>query len=254
MTTDTNRAHDESSALQKALAGVSVDRGKRASHQVYEVIRKAIVTLRLEPNQPLSEQEVGSILSLSRTPVREAFIRLAEEGLLTSYPQLSTVVSPVRMEAIYEAQFLREAVEGAVAARAALVVDGVGIARLREILSAHEASLAAEDWALFYDLDDQTHRVIGEIAGLTGAQKHLEPARAQLDRMRQVVLPERETSIRVIDQHRAVIDAICLHDADLARAKMAFHTRDILTRLPDLQARRPELFESRPATRNGTRR
>ncbi|MFC3705556.1 GntR family transcriptional regulator [Devosia honganensis] len=244
----------EETMLEQALAGTVLDRGQRASHQVYDLLRKAIVSLRLEPNQPISEQEVASVLSLSRTPVREAFIRLAEEGLLISYPQLATVISPIRMDAIFEAQFLREAVESAIAERAAENIDAIGTARLEGAYEAHRIAWEAGNWSEFYHWDEMTHQIVAEIAGLTGVFKHLEPARAQLDRMRHVVLPERDTAIRVINQHREFITAICEGRGEQARAAMARHTRDILTRLPDLRQRRPELFEERPVMRSSTAR
>lgn len=240
--------------LQTALATVSVDRGKRASQQVYEAIRSAIISLKLLPNQPISDYEVASLLAVSRTPVREAFIRLAEEGLLTTYPQLATVISPIRLEAIYEAQFLREAVEGSIAARAAEQIEPAHATRLRATLEEHEVAWEAGDWGAFYMLDERTHRLVGEIAGLAGVLKHLEPARAQLDRMRHVVLPERDTALRVIQQHRVFILAICNREPGAAQAAMTLHTRDILGRLPDLQARRPELFADKPASRTNGRR
>ena len=248
------KEHETGSMLQTALVAVSVDRGKRASHQVYEALRSAIISLRLLPNQPISDYEVASLLSVSRTPVREAFIRLAEEGLLTTYPQLATVISPIRMDAIYEAQFLREAVEGSIAARAAEQIEPFHAAQLRTALEEHEVAWEAGDWAAFYTIDERTHRLVGEIAGLSGVLKHLDPARAQLDRMRHVVLPERDTALRVIQQHRVFIQAICNRKPEAAKMAMTLHTRDILRRLPDLQARRPELFEEKPAARASGRR
>jgi DNA-binding GntR family transcriptional regulator len=232
-------------SLGAILDDASLSRERRASLQVYTLLRRAIISLQLAPNRPLSEQDVANRLSVSRTPVREAFIRLAEEGLLISYPQLATVVSPIRMEALLEAQFLREAVECALAERAARTIDEDGIVRLRSVLQRHAVALRAEKWMEFHQLDEDTHQLICEIAGLAGLGRQIEHARGHLDRVRYLTLPEIETSRRVVAQHTTVVEAICENRPEDAHEAMRIHVRDLLPRLEGLRAQYPDYFEER---------
>lgn len=233
-------------SLGAILDDASLSRERRASLQVYALLRRAIISLELKPNRPISEQDVANRLSISRTPVREAFIRLAEEGLLISYPQLTTVIAPIRMEALLEAQFLREAIECATAERAARIIDEDGIIRLRAVLARHAASLQTEKWPEFHLLDEETHRLICEMAGLRGLGRPVEQARGHLDRVRYLTLPELDTSRRVIAQHTTVVEAICEHRPEDAREAMRVHVRDLLPRLDSIREQYPDYFEERP--------
>lgn len=235
-----------SQSLGAILDDANLSRERRASLQVYALLRRAIISLELKPNRPISEQDVATRLSISRTPVREAFIRLAEEGLLISYPQLTTVIAPIRMEALLEAQFLREAIECATAERAARIIDEDGILRLRSLLARHAAALEAEKWPEFHLLDEETHRLICEVAGLRGLGRPVEQARGHLDRVRYLTLPELDTSKRVVVQHTTVVEAICEHRPEDAREAMRVHVRDLLPRLEGLRERYPDYFEEKP--------
>ena len=71
-----------------------------AGVQAYATLRHAIVTLRLRPGQLLSEQGIAQQLHTSRTPVREAFIKLAETGLMRVLPQRGTFVRKISQRAV----------------------------------------------------------------------------------------------------------------------------------------------------------
>src|SRR6266567_5599154 len=79
--------------------------------RVYAELRRRIVTLDLPPGGSLSENELAAQLSVSRTPVRESLILLAEEGLVQIFPKIGSFVARVDPERVADAQFLREAVE-----------------------------------------------------------------------------------------------------------------------------------------------
>lgn len=78
---------------------------------VYRTLRDKIVSMELKPGTTISTQEIADSMSVSRTPVREAFIRLQREDLLDVTPQRSTVVSKINMDRVYQERFIREALE-----------------------------------------------------------------------------------------------------------------------------------------------
>ena len=99
---------------QAGLAAFRFERAAPAGLQAYAALRHAVVTLRLRPGQVLSEQGIAQQLRTSRTPVREAFIKLAEAGLFEVLPQRGTFVRRISLKAVEDARFVREAIELAV--------------------------------------------------------------------------------------------------------------------------------------------
>ncbi|MBM3605071.1 MAG: GntR family transcriptional regulator, partial [Alphaproteobacteria bacterium] len=78
---------------------------------IHDRLRHLIVTLELQPGQPLIEKELCESFGVSRTPLREAVLRLAEHGLVTVAPQHGTFVSLISPRAVRLAHFLRENLE-----------------------------------------------------------------------------------------------------------------------------------------------
>ncbi len=88
--------------MDGALLG-AIDRQSRVAPQAYEILREAIISMRLRPGVALSENEIAKQIGTSRTPVREAFIRLADEGHVVVVPQLGTFVAPIDLAEVVEA-------------------------------------------------------------------------------------------------------------------------------------------------------
>jgi len=85
----------------------TLDRQLPVAMQVFTHLRHLILTLKLQPSQALSEKDLSLRLGVSRTPIREALIRLADEGLVDIFPQRGTLVAPIRVAEVIEAQFIR---------------------------------------------------------------------------------------------------------------------------------------------------
>src|SRR5579871_5851370 len=79
--------------------------------QVRAVLRRDIIAGRLLPRAMLSEQELSQRFGVSRTPIREALIKLAEENLIEIYPQYGSFVAPIKLREVFDAQFVRESLE-----------------------------------------------------------------------------------------------------------------------------------------------
>ena len=97
--------------LHKLLAATPLDRTRQAAPQVFERLRASIVGMDLVPGTVLPRAELAAALGLSQTPVRDALMRLSEEGLVDIFPQHTTVVSRIDIAAAWQAQFLRRSLE-----------------------------------------------------------------------------------------------------------------------------------------------
>src|SRR5512138_3139055 len=88
-----------------------LDRDRQAAPQVFERLRGMIISLELPPGSPLSRAALAAQFGVSSTPIRDALMRLEEEGLVDVFPQYATVVSRVDVRLAQQAHFLRQAVE-----------------------------------------------------------------------------------------------------------------------------------------------
>ena len=88
-----------------------LDRDRQAAPQVFERLRGMIISLELPPGSPLSRAALAGQFGVSSTPIRDALMRLEEEGLVDVFPQYATVVSRVDVRLAQQAHFLRQAVE-----------------------------------------------------------------------------------------------------------------------------------------------
>jgi DNA-binding GntR family transcriptional regulator len=225
-----------------ANSDIAIDRGRPAGGQVYRILRKAIADLQLMPNEPVSEQAVAAALQLSRTPVREAFLLLVDEGLLDAYPQLGTFVAPLRLDTILRSQFVREALECAISRRAAEQISEPAAKLLRAILKRQRALAKARDWEAFYVADEEMHQEICRLSGFVDVWKTVQAVKVHLDRVRRLTLPIHDRIENVLEQHAAIVDAILGGDPDGAEAAVRVHMRDVLHLIPALRERAPHLF------------
>ena len=226
----------------------------RAAPQIHAILRRAIIEVALEPGRHVSEGEVAEALGVSRTPVREAFIRLGEEGLILAYPKLGSFVAPIRRADLVRAQFVREALECAVARRVAETIAPPGAGCLRAMQGRLESAEAAGDLAAFDVADEGAHRTLAEESAVEGIWAAVVQARGPLDRARRLVLPDPATRARIVAQHAEIVEAVTRREPARAAEAMRVHTRDLLGRLSTLEERHPSYFREGPPPGRGRRR
>jgi DNA-binding GntR family transcriptional regulator len=214
------------------------------TEQVFRMLRSSIVTLRLTPGTALSEQDIATRLEVSRQPVREAFIKLSEVGLVRIMPQRGTFVVKISPKAVKDARFVREAVECAIARRAANEIAPEVIDTLRDLIAQQKAAARAASAEDFFMLDEAYHRALADGAGCGYAWKVIGETKAQMDRVRFLRLSEATPMDNLIAHHQHILEAIVAKDADTAAAAMKVHLRGILQSLPRLAQAFPDLFEA----------
>jgi len=211
--------------------------------QLVTTLREAIIAMRLKPGQALSEKDIAGRFGVSRQPVREAFIKLAEAGLVQVLPSRGTYVMKISIREVANARFVREAVECAIARAAAGLAGPEGVERLRHAIVRQREAAQVGDHAGFAAQDEDFHQILAEIVDCDYAGRIVEGARAQTDRVRYLSLPGASPIPRLIAQHEAILAGITARDADAAEVAMRIHLREILNALPMLAREHPDLFE-----------
>ncbi|WP_442487183.1 GntR family transcriptional regulator [Halomonas litopenaei] len=218
--------------------------GGSVRQRLYRVLRLAIIRMQFAPGQALSEKEISDAFSVSRQPVREAFIRLSEAGLVDVRPQRGTYVVGISQKSVREARFVREAVETAVSASAARqgLADKV-IYELRDLIERQVRCASSGQYDQFFILDEDFHRVLALGAGHETAWRVIEEVKAQLDRVRYLSVPDTTPFEKLVQQHADIVDAIEQRDEEQARQAMLVHQSEILISLPQMVQRFSSIFE-----------
>ncbi|MBX3574511.1 MAG: GntR family transcriptional regulator [Mesorhizobium sp.] len=210
--------------------------------QIVAALRQGIVELRLRPGEALSESEIAARFGVSRQPVREAFIKLSEAGLVEIRPSRGTYVMKISARELANARFVREAIECDIANNAGRLAGPHHVAELEDLLARQRAADARNDYRCFNDLDEAFHRAIASIVDCEYAWRIVEAARVQTDRVRFLSLPNASPMPLLIRQHETIVDRLAANDPEGTEAAMRRHLREILVALPQIAASNPDLF------------
>lgn len=210
--------------------------------QLVSALRRGIAELNLPPGSALSEKDIAARFNVSRQPVREAFIKLSEAGLVEVRPSRGTWVMKISVREVCNARFVREAIEADLARHAARQATAEQVAALADLVAGQRVAALADDYAGFNALDESFHRCIADIVGNDFALRVVESARFQTDRVRLLSLPSASPMQVLIGQHQAILDQIAAGNGDAAAEAMRRHLREILLALPSIAAAHPEYF------------
>jgi DNA-binding GntR family transcriptional regulator len=210
-----------------------------AASAICAELRDEIVSLKVAPGAPLAEKELTDRFGVSRTPIREALIRLAEEGLVEVRPQAGTFVARIPLAAIPEAVVVRQALEGALVEFAAARGDADA---LDKIIKRQEAFARLDDQAAFHEADEAFHEAIAVLSGHPGVWRTVRQAKLQIDRCRRLTLPALRRMRHVIAEHKVIAAAIRARDVAGARSAMQAHLQAVLPDARLLAASHPAYF------------
>jgi GntR family transcriptional regulator, rspAB operon transcriptional repressor len=221
--------------------GYRQDGGSIAS-QVYEHLMQQILDMQLQPFQELSEARLAAEFGVSRTPVREAFARLARRGLVEILPQRGTVVSPLSEDLIAKSRFIREALERPLARLAAeKLTPEIAALLMREIALQRTFASLGDDQG-FLQSDDRFHALIAKAAGFETIWDDVREAKFHMDRIRRLSLLSQEHMYFIIGEHEGILERLQAHDAKGADASMAEHLVSVMRELDSIRSLHPEYF------------
>jgi DNA-binding GntR family transcriptional regulator len=203
------------------------ERPRSLTDVVYETIHAAIVGRVMAPGEALSEPDVAERLGVSKTPVREAFLRLRASGLLEPDGARGVRVVRFSLEKLDHAYELREAVEPFMAARCA---ERAGGAMRRQVSEAAARSLAearAGEQERFRSADVSFHAAIASTIANPRMTEAVGAARALIAALSDRDVPHAEAAVMCGEDHVRIATAIERGQAERASAEMASHVRRV---------------------------
>lgn len=214
--------------------------------QVYEMLKHQIITLALLPGQALSENEMALQFGVSRTPVRESFVRLAQEGLVQVMPQRGTLVSLIDKELVEEARFMRSKLECAIIELACHYFPDSILQQLKKNLQEQQLILQQEDVAEMFKLDQQFHLLLFTGTNKLNIWNTMSLLTAHLDRSRKLRLLDNADWKQIYEQHCSIVEAIEQHDYEMASSVLLQHINRGKDDLAILSEKYPNYFVQKP--------
>ncbi|MCG8617138.1 MAG: GntR family transcriptional regulator [Desulfobacterales bacterium] len=199
--------------------------------QVYNTLKKKIMDLQLRPGELLMVQTLSNELGASRTPVREAIVRLEREGLVESAPGKKFRVAPLTMKGLMEIYEIRKLVELHAVKHVARHATPAQVADLNATLVRMEAALKEADYDTFFENDLAFHEKLIIFHGNETLCQMMSQINDRIQRIRILTSRLRTAPEERIREHRDVIAAIEARNPDLAVEKMEVHLRQIKERL-----------------------
>ena len=229
-------------AIQKSKSKAEGTRPSRggSAQAVYEQLRQSIVELELPPGSPLDEVRLSQQFVMSRTPIREALVRLAADGLVTTLPNRSTIVSPINFERLpvyFEALSLMYRVSTRGAASRHTAED---LEKIRLHQAAYAEAAMKRDVAGMIATNRDFHVAIAEAGGnpyFPAFFARLLDEGRRLLRVYYYQPTEDNLPRRYVNEHEAMVKAIEQGDAELCDQLGAEHAAQIVRQIQDYIAR-----------------
>jgi DNA-binding GntR family transcriptional regulator len=192
--------------------------------QACRELKRRILDNELAPGHQALEQEVALALGMSRTPVREAFIRLENEGLVEVIPRHGMRVLPISaddMREIYDTLTGLEATAAELVARRGL--DEAERAALERTVTDMEAALERDDRRAWAAADERFHQLLVDLSGNRRLASLVYTFWDQAHRARMATLELRPKPVGSTADHRAVVEAILRREPHAAREIHRLH-------------------------------
>jgi|SRR5579862_4392104 len=219
--------------------------------QIYRLLRAAIVNGRLKPGQPIDELGIAGRLKISRTPVREAVKKLSDEGLIHVIAQSGTYVASIDRKQLEEAYVIRTALELESVSRAALTITERHIQDLEDIVDGIARAFERRAFDEVVARDDDFHRYIADINGLSMLWRAVDISKAQMDRCSYLSATTPSMGSLATVEHKAIIRALKTRQKHKALVAMRTHLDNSLRTALSLldTASHPSPVGSRPPRR-----
>lgn len=211
--------------------------------KIYEILRLDILELKLRPGLIFSIKDISEMYEVGRSPVRDALISLSKEGLITFLPQRGTMVSKINCDKVKNERFLRTCVEENVMLEFMAVCDLKAITELEMSLNRQLKSQKDGNIRDFIEEDMYFHSIFYYGAKKGYIYEILSANSGNYGRLRLLSMAERGIESVVLEEHRALVDAVLVKDSEQMHKVLDCHLNRLVSQERPLMIRNPELFD-----------
>ncbi|PJG85214.1 GntR family transcriptional regulator [Conservatibacter flavescens] len=188
----------------------------------YRNLREMIVNMELKPGDKVSETELGTLLGISRTPIREALIDLEKSGAVKVVSQKGTFISFIDPFLIEEARFLRLTLEKEVASLLCEEQYHKDLYLLEDNLKLQEFYLQNENYEKFLELDNEFHHLFFRLTNKENIYALMRGLNIHFDRAR-ICIFKNKPSFTTLEEHKDILAAIRKQDKESVKACIEKH-------------------------------
>ncbi len=209
----------------------------------YNKIREDIMNMTLEPGTDVSVQKLSERYGVSRTPVREAVVRLQQSGLVEIYPQRKTVVSKIDIDRVQEEWFIRTTLESAVIDEFIRKCSELVADTLQELVNKQKRYLDRDHFMEFYLKDNRFHQLIFETADKSLSWQTIEDTASHYNRIRLLYGKMEGNGQETIKEHECIVKAARKRDVEAMRAVVEEHSYHLLNQVKVMMKQYPQFFQ-----------
>lgn len=196
---------------------------RTATDEIFEGIYADIMSLRLKPGTKISEAEVAKQYNVSRHPIRDAFTRLNNLGLILIRPQRATTVRKISLTEVANARFLRMAIEIEVVRTACTKRNGEHLKSLDANMAEQAKTVESGDFQEFQRLDVEYHRLLCLSANCEFAFQSISQTKTQVDRLCTISLSHPADFSQAFDDHAQILEKLKKRDIEGISTMMRAH-------------------------------
>jgi len=193
----------------------------------YDVLRKAILEMNIyqpETNLRLDERKLAEKLAISRTPIREALARLAQDGLVVIIPRKGVFILRKSLDEILEMVVIWAALESMAARLATENASDDDLHALRKFAMKNSMTAMSAEIEEYSDANIQFHQYILKLSGCKALSKMADGLFMHMHAVRRRAMGESDRVTKSVADHMEIIEALESRDADLASRRVREHT------------------------------
>ncbi|WP_265502423.1 GntR family transcriptional regulator [Paracoccus beibuensis] len=215
-----------------------------ATTGILEDLRVRILSLDLPPGAPLSRADLAETYGISSTPLRDALLRLRDEGLVDIHPHARTSVSLIDLPHARQTHFLRSAVEVEVAGTLAKAPPAGLTDELVQLIDMQDSEARRGNLGGFAHLDLAFHAALFRHAGVEQVHRVVRRESIHIDRLRALHLMQPEKARQILLDHRRIVGAILEVDPAAAAGAMRQHLSQSILSGERLTSDNPGYFKT----------
>ncbi len=209
-----------------SLNEARIDRSSDIGPQIYELVRQSIILNELEPGAVVNEVDICEWFGVSRTPIREAYKKLIEDGLIKSMSKVGSRVSEIDNERVREGILIRRALEREVIGL--ICEKKPDLKRLDGTLAMQQVAVNHNDQPMFFREDERFHAILADLAGIPSAWRLAHSVKAHADRARiRLNRDDPQRMVSAFEQHQALVVALKVGNASLSRELIDTHVNSV---------------------------
>lgn len=197
----------------------------RLPQRAYHIIRFAIRNLKLYPGQEVLEREMAAALEMSRTPLKEALVRLETEGMIKIIPRKGFIVESIEKDTLKEIYEIAESLDGLAVELATSKITEEELNHLKNLIKKQKESLQINDLKRWAALDDQFHTDIVEYSDNSRLNGVINIHADQLYRARLFTINKRPIPHHSIIEHQAIVTCMETQNGESAKLAMQSHRK-----------------------------